>query len=156
MAEFCNPCRVRHGRLRAGVHRLQGEAACEECFHGGNAEAIARCRKSRVNVDRVIEPSADGVKEEKMECKTPGCGKRLNANNQLGYCTPCRKAGKYRSNGNGRAGGGDTRKRTALARVKESRDTIMIPFTPEVSFAIWRGLPAQTQAALVAKLSEVE
>lgn len=101
--EFCHPCREDRGRLRAGVHRLDGRPVCEECFHGGNEEAIARCRKSRVNV---IVPGSEQAKEETMECKTPGCGKRLNANNKLGFCTPCQKAGKHRMNGNRRAGGG--------------------------------------------------
>lgn len=31
-AEFCKSCRARTGQLRAGVHQLNGEPACEDCF----------------------------------------------------------------------------------------------------------------------------
>jgi len=46
---------------------------------------------------------------------------------------------------------------TALAKSPRANGGVpMIPFTPEVSFAIWRGLPPATQAALISKLPEVE
>jgi len=82
-AEFCVTCKARYGRIKAGVHRLDGEPACEECFHGGNADAIARCRKSRVNVE-----------EKNMSeriCDT--CRKPMHGRTKGPTCKACRTAG---------------------------------------------------------------
>ncbi len=147
-AEFCRPCKER-GRLAVAVHPGQ-TPMCEACFHGGNAEAMAKCSKSNVV-----------VQEETMaKICACGCGEKLNANNTKKF--------KTGHGANGKSEGGPKRGRPprhshwrakggagADGRVKSDGELVLcIPATDGVADSRWDELTLAEKVRALNSLHE--